>query len=109
VTPSPFVPTKALYASRRSLPSYLQYALLLNPTVLFFLCRSPASTQLSTLSLHDALPISSGVVAGRQFFRYLLNNYSGQKKSQKRSEEHTSELQSRFDFVCRLLLEKKNV
>src|SRR5699024_11879644 len=40
----------------------------------------------------------------------LLNAYEALvvKNAQSRSEEHTSELQSRFDLVCRLLLEKKN-
>src|SRR5699024_12668486 len=41
---------------------------------------------------------------GRRFFPALFANWYGKK----RSEEHTSELQSRFDLVCRLLLEKKN-
>src|SRR5438874_6252936 len=68
-------------------------------------------TQIYTLSLHDALPIycperiddrACGChgKTGR-FFRYFLPR-------SERSEEHTSELQSRRDLVCRLLLEKKN-
>src|SRR5699024_12653251 len=58
-------------------------------------------TTLSTLSLHDALPISAATWKGRAPWRW--------NKTLKcpRSEEHTSELQSRFDLVCRLLLEKK--
>src|SRR5699024_12532890 len=71
---------------------------------------------LYTLSLHDALPISSGTLphARPALCREFL---SGLSRSQAdaafrcrllcRSEEHTSELQSRFDLVCRLLLEKK--
>src|SRR5699024_12614101 len=88
----------------------------------------PSSPPIYTLSLHDALPISGlnrkrkkftfSVVFGhglsrrshRRFISLLLN--SGTQKEHtlvklKRSEEHTSELQSRFDLVCRLLLEKK--
>src|SRR5699024_11340832 len=42
--------------------------------------------------------------------KYLqLSKYFIEQRGKKRSEEHTSELQSRFDLVCRLLLEKKNV
>src|SRR5699024_12258963 len=72
-----------------------------------------------TLSLHDALPIYQGQhhearLQGRRHqdhpqqprpsrsHRRLCRDQAG------RSEEHTSELQSRFDLVCRLLLEKKN-
>src|SRR6266704_7185897 len=66
----------------------------------FFFFNDTATTEIYTLSLHDALPISSALpmpmmscmCVGRSFWR---------------SEEHTSELQSRFDLVCRLLLEKK--
>src|SRR5689334_24608536 len=75
----------------------------------FFFCQS-ATTQIYTLSLHDALPISMrvlglamalpGSVSGAQ------RNY-GYGRMGDRSEEHTSELQSQFHLVCRLLLEKK--
>src|SRR5699024_12577888 len=70
----------------------------------FLVSTAPAPTELSTLSLHDALPIylqPNGMMFGR--FSYLLKN----SPTKLRSEEHTSELQSRFDLVCRLLLEKK--
>src|SRR5204862_7196493 len=74
----------------------------------FFFFNDTATTEIYTLSLHDALPIS---------FRTSVEDYrvrTQQAKvevanlaSQARSEEHTSELQSRRDLVCRLLLEKK--
>src|SRR2546425_11720944 len=71
----------------------------------FFFFNDTATTEIYTLSLHDALPIChflqpvahdlpSG--GGRQFGKFL-----------QRSEEHTSELQSLAYLVCRLLLEKK--
>src|SRR5699024_12592558 len=76
----------------------------------FFFSNDTASTEIYTLSLHDALPIyhSEGTF---ERLRYLLG---GDRPSQTasltgRSEEHTSELQSRFDLVCRLLLEKKKL
>src|SRR5215216_3673738 len=70
----------------------------------FFFFNDTATTEIYTLSLHDALPISSrlafnvgthsiGLAAGWAVWR---------------SEEHTSELQSPDQLVCRLLLEKKN-
>src|SRR5690349_25052922 len=79
----------------------------------FFFFNDTATTEIYTLSLHDALPIcllarttsaSDGVLGTQQFVAdsvALLNELPG------RSEEHTSELQSRRDLVCRLLLEKK--
>src|SRR5439155_20403444 len=80
-------------------------------TVLFFFFNDPATTEIYTLSLHDALPIYAPLSfrslnrhgdpieygIARQRFDVLFN----------RSEEHTSELQSRGHLVCRLLLEKK--
>src|SRR5690349_23580359 len=93
-----------------------------------------AYTDIYTLSLHDALPISDRkkilVISGTQkkpngepvtwFINYdeLMNGKNVQKNNilinpgdqvivRGRSEEHTSELQSRRDLVCRLLLEKK--
>src|SRR5207249_11355074 len=99
---------------------------------------APPTTALSTLSLHDALPIScvesatpaAVVIHSRYHGRQaaIIVNFRlgdamrpvrergwsrgagpGVKGStgRARSEEHTSELQSRFDLVCRLLLEKK--
>src|SRR5215207_11394799 len=68
---------------------------------LFFFFNDTATTEIYTLSLHDALPIcllSPGGDCRR-------NRLYGRDRC--RSEEHTSELQSRVDLVCRLLLEKK--
>src|SRR5699024_12751703 len=75
----------------------------------FFFCAS-ATTYIYTLSLHDALPISSTMDSSFSVNRSLVIQCTRlitfyDKTS--RSEEHTSELQSRFDLVCRLLLEKK--
>src|SRR5690606_39638931 len=98
---------------------------------------SPASAALSTLSLHDALPISwrdepvtgaagaadSARRAGRSRAQQRVSEVAGSpgrgrdcrsvatvggtRSGRRRSEEHTFELQSRENLVCRLLLEKK--
>src|SRR5437868_5207289 len=74
-----------------------------------FLFGATPPPEVYTLSLHDALPISrheTGDAGGREVRprqEHVRDFVSGV-----RSEEHTSELQSRFDLVCRLLLEKKN-
>src|SRR2546428_2440760 len=70
----------------------------------FFFFNDTATTEIYTLSLHDALPISRGS-SGRSSRR--RRSRSGAPERDRRSEEHTSELQSRSDLVCRLLLEKK--
>src|SRR5690349_22529174 len=87
-----------------------------------------ASTGLSTLSLHDALPILLGIGTDFESVRDYapdddvrqvnwratarvgrpMSNQYRIDQDRDRSEEHTSELQSRRDLVCRLLLEKKN-
>src|SRR5207249_10842935 len=101
-----------------------------------FFFTATATSDIYTLSLHDALPIcwcSSSVKSDRgsenkksllsrpmregvrapdawhdfKNDRFQQENQMGRKR--KRSEEHTSELQSRFDLVCRLLLEKKKI
>src|SRR5437667_1939840 len=66
-----------------------------------------ATTEIYTLSLHDALPISHSPIgrAVRQRNEQPVGPPSVERRS--RSEEHTSELQSHHDLVCRLLLEKK--
>src|SRR5438045_9478100 len=72
-------------------------------TTLIFFFNATATTEIYTLSLHDALPICAGshwVTVGR----VILNLNS---VGHFRSEEHTSELQSLRHLVCRLLLEKK--
>src|SRR6266704_1856068 len=70
-----------------------------------FFFNDTATTEIYTLSLHDALPIS------RCFHTAWTQSGSSRLHGQRRarSEEHTSELQSRFDLVCRLLLEKKKI
>src|SRR5690349_25106071 len=68
------------------------------------LYRDPATPEIYTLSLHDALPISAYRATVREHGFPLPPTYDDHAD---RSEEHTSELQSRRDLVCRLLLEKK--
>src|SRR3954466_1201873 len=72
--------------------------------VLFFF-NDTATTEIYTLSLHDALPIS-GVfsLTARPVVGMMLTPI---EHASRRSEEHTSELQSHDNLVCRLLLEKK--
>src|SRR5438105_8598161 len=77
-----------------------------------FLFNDTATTEIYTLSLHDALPISKNLCANVPAGATLeAASYSTvgaiAASSVARSEEHTSELQSRVDLVCRLLLEKK--
>src|SRR5688572_33072873 len=69
----------------------------------YFFFNDTATTEIYTLSLHDALPIS------RSFIDCSDSTplQSGSCRDC-RSEEHTSELQSQSNLVCRLLLEKKN-
>src|SRR5438874_7101719 len=91
----------------------------------FFFFNDTATTEIYTLSLHDALPIfvgkfvlESGLGYVQPFDRRILADVHvptgssagaepGEMVVAERSEEHTSELQSRRDLVCRLLLEKK--
>src|SRR2546422_2948191 len=100
--------------------------------MLFFFFNDTATTEIYTLSLHDALPISHRVApqvrhhgpelrqaAGpitlvhqladeRAVFEYPVEvDGDRHEPDVSRSEEHTSELQSRLHLVCRLLLEKK--
>src|SRR3954453_20659861 len=72
----------------------------------FFFFNDTATTEIYTLSLHDALPISANEVWSREVEDLLRELF--RRRSSTRSEEHTSELQSRPHLVCRLLLEKKN-
>src|SRR3989454_10706334 len=79
----------------------------------FFFFNDTATTEIYTLSLHDALPILSGVAsfAGLSIDKsgagYTLTGAATGLTTGTRSEEHTSELQSPCNLVCRLLLEKK--
>src|SRR3712207_7416723 len=98
----------------------------------FFFFNDTATTEIYTLSLHDALPISNRAKARRtrvqrrsptsappaqsrsqavlsSVIRSISDVPSHQRSRSARSEEHTSELQSRQYLVCRLLLEKKNI
>src|SRR5689334_24533209 len=74
---------------------------------LFFLSVT-ATTEIYTLSLHDALPISPGSARRRRRAVRSCAGGAARGGSRNRSEEHTSELQSQFHLVCRLLHEKKN-
>src|SRR2546422_4011433 len=94
-------------------------------TLSFFFFNDTATTEIYTLSLHDALPISLAVhgqeppgvievglladarehVGERPPLRPRVERLA--RGDERRSEEHTSELQSRLHLVCRLLLEKK--
>src|SRR5437868_10613028 len=76
------------------------YPLSLRPR---FFSNDTATTEIYTLSLHDALPIWDRGYSHPCDPLLRLAEARGHA----RSEEHTSELQSRFDLVCRLLLEKK--
>src|SRR5699024_12688186 len=80
----------------------------------FFSCSSfffnaPPTPAIYTLSLHDALPIwpESAPATSPCAPSFSRSGLRSRVRKRLRSEEHTSELQSRFDLVCRLLLEKK--
>src|SRR2546426_5159435 len=68
----------------------------------FFFFNDTATTEIYTLSLHDALPISY-----QRWASWFRGASSTARFPSSRSEEHTSELQSPCNLVCRLLLEKK--
>src|SRR5438552_15826700 len=78
---------------------------------LFFFFNDPPTTEIYTLSLHDALPISTGPGSAPRSRAPGAIRTGGRPGSavarRARSEEHTSELQSPDHLVCRLLLEKK--
>src|SRR5204862_7199328 len=107
----------------RSQPLTFYAVIPVPPCSLPFPTPPPCPPSLSTLSLHDALPISHRPeFDGRHSGLYEADGVGGAvaahrdalggprrrlRRHQLRSEEHTSELQSRRDLVCRLLLEKK--
>src|SRR5689334_15618683 len=79
----------------------------------YYFVNETATTEIYTLSLHDALPISAAdsrpeSPAGRHH-RGRRGGGVASGATLRRSEEHTSELQSQFHLVCRLLLEKKKL
>src|SRR6266705_6490417 len=69
-----------------------------------FFFNDTATTEIYTLSLHDALPIFLAV----QPVQDVPHRHAQELRQPERSEEHTSELQSPYDLVCRLLLETTN-
>src|SRR5699024_12717504 len=107
----------------------LYHSFFISSCFFFFFVNDPATTLFYTLSLHDALPIFLHFLMNHKFpkwsaiiiifalmglliwlFYILIAPIVTQQVNSlidNRSEEHTSELQSRFDLVCRLLLEKK--
>src|SRR2546430_7259417 len=80
-------------------------------TSTFFFFNDTATTEIYTLSLHDALPISlvraPPSQAGHPSRKCVARRGGERLAADERSEEHTSELQSQSNLVCRLLLEKK--
>src|SRR5438034_9445038 len=76
-----------------------------HPPLLFFI--DTATTEIYTLSLHDALPISPLLRFRTRDHVRVRTSPCPCGRTGTRSEEHTSELQSHSDLVCRLLLEKK--
>src|SRR5258708_30811380 len=91
-----------------SKPTFIQLKRLTS-TFNFFFFNDTATTEIYTLSLHDALPISYllAVPRGHRLAKRAIV-HPGDLADERRSEEHTSELQSPDHLVCRLLLEKKN-
>src|SRR5699024_12454479 len=109
---------------RRLTDHSLRLRVVRTPNNAFFLYRFSSfsnsfTTDIYTLSLHDALPISSPSARHARRSRCLRIPSPPRRRARHggpvrwrlgyRSEEHTSELQSRFDLVCRLLLEKKKI
>src|SRR5258708_21309662 len=82
---------------------------------IFFFFNDTATTEIYTLSLHDALPIYHGIDDRERYrrvaemFSHICPKLKNISATRRRSEEHTSELQSPDHLVCRLLLEKKKI
>src|SRR5256885_12140430 len=94
-------PSRSFRSRGRGSVVYISRALHAYCLFFFLMIRRPPRS--TPLSLHDALPIcitawSAGCLSGRAYYRC---------RARYRSEEHTSELQSPCNLVCRLLLEKK--
>src|SRR5205085_11780647 len=100
--------------------SYHLSHILHTPSHLFFFFNNTPTTEIYTLSLHDALPISKYASSLSKYYCLPVNSWpeagiglANYDKAAsvisefRRSEEHTSELQSQSNLVCRLLLEKK--
>src|SRR2546429_9516389 len=92
----------------------LSYLLsVLRSTFIFFFFNDTATTEIYTLSLHDALPICAARALAVNLLKLKESSQKASARQKRlrlsapRSEEHTSELQSRLHLVCRLLLEKK--
>src|SRR2546429_6539919 len=87
------------------------HRVLLTPSaLLFFFFNDTATTEIYTLSLHDALPIcprAPSKCSAMSLTPSSSAHWAIPACPRTRSEEHTSELQSRLHLVCRLLLEKK--
>src|SRR2546426_4742621 len=84
------------------------FLLLLFLLFFFFFFNDTATTEIYTLSLHDALPIwGVRAVSCASAWHRRFSNPAACWSACMRSEEHTSELQSPCNLVCRLLLEKK--
>src|SRR5699024_12737358 len=105
------------FSSSRLVFTSCSACLLLCFLLLFFHFNATTTPEIYTLSLHDALPICiiASDTRSKDFFSASVNKPDWAISTQSRptpaarSEEHTSELQSRFDLVCRLLLEKKKI
>src|SRR4030043_2184668 len=78
---------------------------IVNPALCSLFFNDTATTEIYTLSLHDALPIWWESLE-LSMIRVVCCSLAPCRRVQPRSEEHTSELQSRLHLVCRLLLEK---
>src|SRR5690349_24090320 len=87
----------------------LYFSPLLASSLSFFFFNDTATTEIYTLYLHDALPIlrDRSRPSRTPLPRRSCRSRRPRRCTRGRSEEHTSELQSRRDLVCRLLLEKK--
>src|SRR5215207_11672932 len=86
---------------------FVSYAVVTRLLSFFFFFHDTATTEIYTLSLHDALPIYAVHEPTADFDSTVVAMRTAAGHARHRSEEHTYELQSRVDLVCRLLLEKK--